>query len=251
MQGMKQVGFIKLQRSFFDHEFWNKKREYSYAEAFLDLIQNANYSPKKVMVGTSTIHLERGEQVASLRYLGKRWGWSKGRVSRFMDALKTRHMAGQRTAQGQTIVTLYNYETYNSATDLFGTPDGTANETATGQQRDKTEESKKERSNNSCPKSDEEAMTLWPIFPSKARTRSSKEAVRKAYRRATNKPPINELVAELEKWVACHDWQKDGGQFVPAAHRWIKDRRWEESPEPSESQPNNNWAIPQRHPYMT
>jgi hypothetical protein len=249
---MRKNGYIKLQRSFFDHKFWGKKREFSYAEAFLDLIQNANYSPKKVMVGASSIHLDRGEQVASLRYLGKRWGWSKGRVSRFICVLKTEHMAGQRIAHGQTIITLYNYETYNSPTDLFGTPDGTPSGTATGQQRDKTEEGKKERSNNSCPKSDEEAMTLWPIFPAKGRTRSSKEKVRNAYRRATKKPPIEEMVAELKKWVASDDWQEKGGQFVPAADRWIRERRWEESPEPAKTQSSGGWGnVPQRHPFAT
>lgn len=160
---MKKNGFIKLHRSFFEHDFWDKRREFSYAEAFLDLIQNANYAPKSVRIGSQKINLKVGEQVASLRYLGTRWGWSKGKVARFMDVLKTERMAGQRTEHGQTIIILCKYEDYNTGGNVGGTANGTADGTATGQQRDKTEEVKKVK-NITLPFESEKFQEAWLDF---------------------------------------------------------------------------------------
>jgi hypothetical protein len=122
---MMNNGFLKLSRRFFDHTFWSAKRKFSKAEAFLDLIASANFAPKKVMVGNSLIYIERGQQVASLRFLAERWGWSKNKVSSFLKLLENDQILGQQQTQGQTILTLCNYDTYNSNESLNGTPSGT------------------------------------------------------------------------------------------------------------------------------
>lgn len=132
-------GFLKLSRSFFEHEFWDHNRVYSKAEAFLDLIQRANWSGGKVSIGNAIIRLEPGEQVASLRFLSTRWSWSPMKTKRFLDVLKTEHMTRQQTRQGQTIITLCNYDRYNSNDCLNETANETPNETVTRQQRDSNE----------------------------------------------------------------------------------------------------------------
>ena len=145
---MKQDGFIKLHRSFFDHPFWAKNREYSYAEAFLDLIQRANYAPGKVMIGTSVLNLNAGDQVASLRYLGQRWNWSPAKVMRFFRVLETEHMVKRETKQEQTIVSLCNYSSYNLASFDDETLDETLDETATKQSRNSSETKQKKNKKN-------------------------------------------------------------------------------------------------------
>lgn len=55
--------------------------------------------------------------------------------------------------------------------------------------------------------------------------------------REWNKLKADEKRAALERlplFVACHDWQKEGGRFVRHAERWIKDRGWKDDvpPEP-------------------
>jgi hypothetical protein len=37
----------------------------------------------------------------------------------------------------------------------------------------------------------------------------------------------------VKEWAMCDQWTKDGGQYAPGAHLFIKDRKWEDSPEPS------------------
>jgi hypothetical protein len=238
MQTMKDNGFIMLSRRFFDHDLWDERRKFSRAEAFIDLIQSANFAPKKVLIGNTVIPLERGQQVASLRFLGQRWGWSTFKVKSFLKLLFEQKMAYSETKHQQTVLTLCNYDTYNSAKgDGQTQTKRDHNTTITKQKKDK-----KERSNNSCPKSDEEALALWKIFPRKSRDRSSQKQVKDAYRKATNKPPIDEIAASLRKWVASEDWQKEGGQYALGAHRWINNRQWESTPEPARPTHNSPFS---------
>jgi len=34
----------------------------------------------------------------------------------------------------------------------------------------------------------------------------------------------------IRAWSKSHNWQKDGGQFVPALDRWLRDRGYEDLP---------------------
>lgn len=136
-------GFVKLSRGFFDHYLWSETRTFSKAEAFLDLIQRASFAEHKQLIDGQLITLERGEQIASVRYLAKRWAWSKGKVKRFLDGLAHDQMVSRKTGHGQTILTLCNYDAYNSTRDTYGdthgdsngTPTGTPTGTATGHRR--------------------------------------------------------------------------------------------------------------------
>ena len=98
---MRDDGFIMLQRKFFSHDFWGEKRKFSRAEAFVDLIRSANFAPKRVLVGNAYIELERGQQIASLRFLGQRWGWSTFKVKSFLKLLFEEKMAYTKTKHQQ------------------------------------------------------------------------------------------------------------------------------------------------------
>lgn len=73
---------------------------------------------------------------------------------------------------------------------------------------------------------------LWQIFPSTSRNRSSKAKLAKSLEDAKELPEIDDLIESAKKWAACHEWTKDGGQYAPGAHLWIKDRKWESDPAP-------------------
>jgi hypothetical protein len=74
--------------------------------------------------------------------------------------------------------------------------------------------------------------SLWMIFPATARNRSSKKKLAAAWKATTGKPTEDEVTAALSAWATSAQWTKDGGQFAPAADRWIRDRKWESEPEP-------------------
>jgi hypothetical protein len=71
-------GYIPLPRTFFDHPLCRQPREYSPAEALLDLYRLARSLP--------TATLKRGEFQCSQPELAKRWGWRENRVKRFINA---------------------------------------------------------------------------------------------------------------------------------------------------------------------
>lgn len=113
---MAEKGFIKLGRGFFENPFWRERRVYSNAEAWIDLIQSARFenTPEKVFTKMNFITINRGELRASQRFLAQRWGWSVGKVNRFINVLEMERMVERRVEHQETIVKLCNYGLYNT-----------------------------------------------------------------------------------------------------------------------------------------
>lgn len=133
-----QYGYLKLSRGLFDHEFWNEHREFSRAEAWIDLIQSARWKEGigKQLVGGKMVTVDRGEVVTSLRFLMKKWGWkSIGKVLRFLELLQVEGMIEVDTDQGITVVNLVKYEEYNSNNALDVNEKRHENGTATEKKR--------------------------------------------------------------------------------------------------------------------
>jgi len=144
--------FIPLNRKIFKHEFWLEKRPYSRFEAWLDLLATARFDTGegRMLIGCTIVRWNRGELVASIRYLVERWDWSKHKVDNFIKLLKKENMIKTRTPSrtSQTIITICNYETYNSFVKITGHQngqDGDSTGTQAGQDRDKTNKENKEQ----------------------------------------------------------------------------------------------------------
>lgn len=110
---MENKGYIMLSRRFFANPLWVEPREYSRAEAWLDLIQAAGIEERVIILDGRAIESRRGELAASRRFLENRWRWSAGKVTRFLDMLKSQGMIETRKEHGQTVIRLCNYDTYN------------------------------------------------------------------------------------------------------------------------------------------
>lgn len=128
---MRDQGFIKLSRKFFENALWKEHRQYSRSEAWLDLIQMAGFEDSKYILNNRAIEVQRGEIVASRRFLENRWLWGSTKVTNFLDYLKKEGMINQRQTNGQTIITLCNYDTYNTRQ----TSDDVENKPATNQRQ--------------------------------------------------------------------------------------------------------------------
>lgn len=133
-------GFVPLARRIFDHFLWNEAREYSRFEAWIDLIRMAAFRDETVCVQGRCLNLHKGELVASVRYLGTRWGWSKSKAERFIGLLVENRMVETRTGQGTVHLKLCNYERYNLGRDSDDDSDDDSHGTSAGQSRDKVEE---------------------------------------------------------------------------------------------------------------
>ena len=80
---------------------------------------------------------------------------------------------------------------------------------------------------------------LWKTALPIARTRSSKIQCRTEWNRIPKdqRPTVQFALDCLKIWNRCEEWKKDGNTFVPALHRWIKNRQWENLPESSRYDP--------------
>jgi hypothetical protein len=110
----KKNGWIKLDRVFFEHSLWGESREFSRAEAWIDLIQLARYSEKPDVTQIKDRHItcNRGQLIHSLKTLSRRWGWSRSKVKRVLDVFVSRDMIRYRNETVTSCITICNYDAY-------------------------------------------------------------------------------------------------------------------------------------------
>ncbi len=69
---------------------------------------------------------------------------------------------------------------------------------------------------------------IWDAAPPKARERSSRRECREALRLSkTTVGETDTIIDAVELWKQTEDWK---GGFVPALHRWLRNRKWEDVP---------------------
>lgn len=146
---MDQFGYVKVSRKMFAGDpFWDEERQYSRAEAWIDLIQMASWKDRKQVVGATVVHLERGELLASERFLSERWQWSRGKVRRFLDLLEKMDRISKKTDHKTdhhgTVVSVCNYDAYQSSDTTDGPPTG-RERTTNGPPADQREGSKERK----------------------------------------------------------------------------------------------------------
>lgn len=157
------VGFFKVHRGWRDCPVLSG--EYSRADAWLWLIEHAQWKKTRAKIKGAVVDLDRGDLTFSQRFLAEKWGWSKSRVDRFMADLRAEGMistrskigasADHKAGQGQSIITICNYEKYQAVDiDERGNVEPQSGASA-GQQRGKEEEGK-EINNPGDP-----AKTFW------------------------------------------------------------------------------------------
>lgn len=120
------------------------KEPFSQRDAWVWLIEEAYYKPRKCRVGSQLCDVERGQFIHALRFMAEAWGWKKDKVARFLRVLQDAHMIRVESATGaataESRVTICNYDKYQIENDN----DATDDETTTRQPRDNDATEKKE-----------------------------------------------------------------------------------------------------------
>lgn len=109
-------GFFLMQRDVFEHHLFKGSHERFYAWSWL--IAKAAWQKTQFDVGGKTITLERGQLCYSIRRLSEKWGMSKGATERFINRLKTETMIETASGRGRLIITICNYDDYQTAEKL-------------------------------------------------------------------------------------------------------------------------------------
>lgn len=120
---MSDKGFLKIDRSLFNHWLWEDK-PFSKGAAWIDLISLANYKSIKKTVGDKVITYKRGTVFRSILYLADRWGWDRKKVKRFLSVLERDQMLSVNSTTHGTTITIINYSKYQDKRSTDGTSNG-------------------------------------------------------------------------------------------------------------------------------
>lgn len=128
-------GWIKIHRKMMNHPMYFAE-PFNRALAWIDLIMLANHKENFFYVRGNKVIVKRGQIGMSKENLAVRWKWSRGKVLRFLNDLEKEHQIAQQKNKLTSLISVVNYELYqtDSATDdaVNNTTDGQQ----TGQQTD-------------------------------------------------------------------------------------------------------------------
>ena len=126
-------GWIKLHRSIQDCTLWEDK-PFDKARAWIDLLLLANHRDKKILFDGKPLVVSAGCLITSSVKLSDRWGWSRGKVDRFLKMLKDEEMIALDVTHKRTAITIVNYKKFQETQ----TSDSATDSTTDGQLTDKS-----------------------------------------------------------------------------------------------------------------
>lgn len=177
---MSELGVFAVDRGIFDHPCLDDGEPYSRREAWLWMISQAAWKPRKKDVGGVIIELQRGQLAHSTRFMATAWRWSHSAVVRYIERLKKLKMVEAKTGTPVTVLSLCNYEAHQR----LGKP--TRNATGTAPEQTKSIQSIQEET---------------PLPPRGSRSR-------KAGERYDDK--ADPLVVDFETKVWAKRWPRQG-----------------------------------------
>jgi len=113
---MQSKGWVKLWREQFTHEV-SERKPWCDGYAWSYLYSQANYKPGVTNFRNQYIPVERGQFITSKLKLEKIFGWSERRINSFLTSLETREMCTIRVTKRFIMITICNYEKYQSNQD--------------------------------------------------------------------------------------------------------------------------------------
>lgn len=119
------AGYIKLYRQIQDNFLWTDK-PFARGQAWVDLLMMANYHDADLIVKGEPVHVPRGTVYRTQQQLADRWGWSVGKVRRFIKILENAKMCTANGTAGGIAITIENYSFYNDGRQADGIADGIA-----------------------------------------------------------------------------------------------------------------------------
>lgn len=135
----KGSGYISLHRSLQSHILWEDK-PFAKGQAWTDLLLRASYEDREFLFNGQFVKLEEGELITSINKLADSWGWSRGKVRRYLEWLKSASMVSYQTDNHKTVIKLLNFKEFQACSKSKRTADGqqTDSKQATDEQQTDT-----------------------------------------------------------------------------------------------------------------
>jgi len=234
------AGYYKMARGWMDHPVFHSSDE---CLAWCWLIEHAAWRSETQKTDRRSVRVQRGEVAYSIRHLSVVWGWHRSKVERFLIRLKTETMIETLAETRYSILTVCNYDKYQTDDKESETLTETVAETEPRHYRDtssskplneqaentpkKLKKLKKvERKQESCPSPNGEWATdfdnWWKSYPHKV----GKGQAEKAYKVARKKAEVSDLLAGVERY---RDQKPDDVKWCYPA-TWLNGERWLDEP---------------------
>ena len=81
-------GYFNISRKLFDHWLWRSSDPLTKREAWLRIIERANWCDRKFLINDSLIECKRGQCAYSIKEWGKLFNWERQKVRSFFDLLQ-------------------------------------------------------------------------------------------------------------------------------------------------------------------
>ncbi|MDW7774577.1 MAG: hypothetical protein SCH71_16975 [Desulfobulbaceae bacterium] len=115
------------------------EKPFSRGQAWMDMLLLANHKAGHVRKRGVRTTVERGQLGWSMLALSDRWGWSRGKVQRFLDELEANKQIIQQKKRITTLITILNYDLYQSANTTDDTTDAQQTDINKNDKNDKEE----------------------------------------------------------------------------------------------------------------
>ena len=125
------TGYYKMARGWMRNRIF-KSEPYTEREAWCWLIEAACWKAHPVNFLGKQVTLLRGQLTYSYATLAKIWQWSIATVRRYLNKLKLGRMISAHAREGQTLITVINYELYQAQPGSLGNEEG-SKETGTAE----------------------------------------------------------------------------------------------------------------------
>lgn len=102
-------GWIKIHRKMMEHWIYQNSH---YFHWWTDLLMNANFEDKKILIKGNLYECKRGQSLYSLDTWAKRWKVDKSKVRRFLQLLQNDGMIVIENVSVSTRLTICKYECY-------------------------------------------------------------------------------------------------------------------------------------------
>lgn len=216
-------GHVAINRSILEWEWY---KDINTCRLFFHLILTANYVGARARGRL----IRRGQRVCSLQTLASETGLSIQQARTALDHLKsTGEVTSVASPQG-TVITVKNYDKYQTPTSLSTSNQQTTNKHSN--KRSTNDQQTTSNKNNNIPPISPKGelysdafLSFWSAYPRKV----GKGSAWKAWKRLR---PDSALLTAILSAVAVQKgapaWERDGGQYVPHPATWLNQRRWED-----------------------
>lgn len=157
-------GWIQLHRKLTQNPLWTAE-PFTRGQAWVDLLILANFKDGHIRVRGVRVEIKRGQTGWSLEKLSDRWSWSRGKVKRFLNELETDQQIVQQKNRITTVITIVNYNDYQTDGTTNSTTSDTTDGTTDGPQTVQQTDTKNNVNNINNEKNDNNSTPLASRFP--------------------------------------------------------------------------------------